>query len=90
MTHIFSVISYALSHHWHLSGHRAPGGLHLGTTSTRKLGRDATDDEVRLMFQSMLEDRFKFKAHHETRELPEFELTIAGVRASFENDAVNQ
>jgi uncharacterized protein (TIGR03435 family) len=42
-----------------------------------KIGRDATDDEVRLMFQSMLEDRFKFKAHHETRELPEYELTIA-------------
>ena len=28
----------------------------------------STDDEVRLMFQSLLEDRFKLKVHHETRQ----------------------
>ena len=27
-----------------------------------------TDDEVRLMFQSLLEERFKLKSHHETRQ----------------------
>jgi uncharacterized protein (TIGR03435 family) len=41
-----------------------------------RIGRDATDDEVRLMMQSLLEDRFKLKVHHETREVPEFELTM--------------
>ena len=27
-----------------------------------------TDDEIRLMFQSLLEERFKLKVHHETRQ----------------------
>jgi uncharacterized protein (TIGR03435 family) len=27
-----------------------------------------TDDEVRLMFQSLLEERFSLKVHHETRQ----------------------
>jgi uncharacterized protein (TIGR03435 family) len=28
---------------------------------------DATDDQIRLMCQSLLADRFKFRAHRETR-----------------------
>jgi uncharacterized protein (TIGR03435 family) len=40
------------------------------------VGRDATDEEVRLMMQSLLEDRFKLKAHRETRELPAYELAL--------------
>lgn len=77
MTHIFSVIVYA----YHIKG----GYQLVGSPNSdfnwydidAKIGRDATDDEVRRMFQSLLEDRFKLKAHHETRELPEYELTIA-------------
>jgi uncharacterized protein (TIGR03435 family) len=42
-----------------------------------RIGRDATDDEVRRMFQSLLEDRFKLKVHREKREMPVYELTIA-------------
>jgi uncharacterized protein (TIGR03435 family) len=42
-----------------------------------RIGRDASDDEVRRMFQSLLADRFKLKIHRETRELPVYELTIA-------------
>lgn len=42
-----------------------------------RIGRDANDDEVRRMFQSLLEDRFKLKIHRETRELPVYELTVA-------------
>ena len=34
-------------------------------------------DTIALMLQSLLEDRFKLKAHRETRELPLFELTVA-------------
>ena len=37
----------------------------------------AVPDTIALMLQSLLEDRFKLKAHHETRELPVFELTVA-------------
>ncbi len=37
---------------------------------------DATDEQVRLMFQSLLADRFKMKAHRETRQLPAYLLTL--------------
>jgi uncharacterized protein (TIGR03435 family) len=34
-------------------------------------------DRVRLMFQSLLADRFKLAAHRETRDLPLYELVVA-------------
>ena len=37
----------------------------------------AVPDTIALMLQSLLEDRFKLKAHRETRELPVYELTVA-------------
>jgi uncharacterized protein (TIGR03435 family) len=37
---------------------------------------DATPQQVMLMLQSLLEDRFKLKVHRETRELPIFELRV--------------
>lgn len=42
-------------------------------------GRSRRDeaDQMDLMLQSVLEDRFKLKAHRETRELPVYILTIA-------------
>lgn len=36
----------------------------------------ATDDQVRLMFQSLLADRFKVKVHRETKEMPQFEAVL--------------
>lgn len=36
-----------------------------------------TPDQVRLMLQAMLADRFQLKLHHETRNLSVYELTIA-------------
>ena len=41
-----------------------------------RIGRDATDDEVRRMMQSLLEDRFALKVHRETRELAVYELVV--------------
>src|SRR5262249_22365890 len=35
-----------------------------------------TDDEIRLMFQSLLEERFQLKVHHETRENDIFTLAL--------------
>jgi uncharacterized protein (TIGR03435 family) len=35
------------------------------------------EDRIMLMLQPLLEDRFKLKLHHETRELPVFTLTAA-------------
>jgi uncharacterized protein (TIGR03435 family) len=38
---------------------------------------DATDDQIRLMFQSLLAARFKFQFHRETRELAGYSLMPA-------------
>src|SRR5207253_8749683 len=37
----------------------------------------STSSPQALMLQSLLEDRFRLKVHHETRELPVYELVIA-------------
>lgn len=42
-----------------------------------KAGGDATGKQMMPMLQSLLEDRFKLKAHRETREEPVFDLTLA-------------
>ena len=36
-----------------------------------------SDDELRLMFQRLLEDRFQLKVHRETRELTAYDLVVA-------------
>jgi uncharacterized protein (TIGR03435 family) len=36
-----------------------------------------SEDDLRLMFQSLLEDRFRLKVHYETRDLPTYSLVIA-------------
>ena len=46
-----------------------------------KIGRDATEDDVRVMFQSLLADRFKLRTHRETRDLPEYEVVMAKDKA---------
>jgi uncharacterized protein (TIGR03435 family) len=35
------------------------------------------NSQMRLMMQALLEDRFKLRLHHETKELPVYELTAA-------------
>jgi uncharacterized protein (TIGR03435 family) len=42
-----------------------------------KVEGSPTDEEIRLMFQSLLEDRFKLKFHHETREMEVYKLVVA-------------
>jgi uncharacterized protein (TIGR03435 family) len=36
-----------------------------------------SDDDLRLMFQALLEDRFQLKVHRETRELTAYDLVVA-------------
>jgi uncharacterized protein (TIGR03435 family) len=38
---------------------------------------DGPDPDLLLMIQSMFEDRFKMRVHHETRDLPVYELVLA-------------
>lgn len=47
-----------------------------------RTGVNATDDQVRLMLQSLLEDRFKLKVHRETRNVTGYELAIANGKAT--------
>jgi len=42
-----------------------------------KVADGATKDEVRVMLQNLLADRFRTILHHEAREFPIFELTVA-------------
>jgi uncharacterized protein (TIGR03435 family) len=42
-----------------------------------RTGSAAAEDQLRLMFQSLLEDRFKLKVHRETKQLAGYELVIA-------------
>lgn len=78
-TQLYSVIFYA----YHLNGNyqmvgstRLPDGWNWYDIEARAAS-SATDDQIRLMFQSLLEDRFKLKTHRETRDIPEYRLTIA-------------
>lgn len=41
-----------------------------------KIPAGATKDDVRVMLQNLLVDRFKMTLHHETKELPLYELTV--------------
>lgn len=42
-----------------------------------KIPDGATKDEIKLMWQNLLADRFKLKVHRETREVPAYELSVA-------------
>jgi uncharacterized protein (TIGR03435 family) len=78
-TQLYSVIYYA----YHLNGKyqmvgftSLPDGWNWYDIEART-GASATDDQIRLMFQSLLEDRFNLKVHRETRDIPEYKLMIA-------------
>lgn len=78
MTHIGTVICYAftipysrvvgyerspIAYDWYdIDAEAAPG---------------ASDSQIRLMFQSLLESRFQLKTHRETRDLSTYDLTVA-------------
>ena len=37
--------------------------------------------QMRLMMQTLLEERFKLKVHHETKQLPVYKLVVAKIGA---------
>ena len=53
----------------------------------RTMSSAERNKEVQLMEQSLLADRFKLKAHFETREMPVYELTVAKGGAKLTEDA---
>lgn len=44
---------------------------------TARVPAGATRDDLKLMLQSMLAHRFKLAVHHETREMPKYDLVVA-------------
>jgi uncharacterized protein (TIGR03435 family) len=78
-TQLYSMIFYAygLSGTYEMVGFTPlPDGWNWYDVEARAAA-SATDDQIRLMFQSLLADRFKLKVHREKRDLPQFELKIA-------------
>jgi uncharacterized protein (TIGR03435 family) len=71
------VYAYNFKHGYQYSGSlRLPDGWNWYDIEATVEG-SPSDDQIRLMFQSLLEDRFKLKVHRETRELPSYELVVA-------------
>jgi len=82
-TQIYSVIFYAyhLTGNYQIAGYKDPSDESGWVDIEARAPANATEGQIRLMFQSLLEDRFKLKVHHETRDIPEYELTIAKGKA---------
>jgi uncharacterized protein (TIGR03435 family) len=61
---------------WELAGnYRLPDGWNWYDIETIAPG-SPDDDQVRLMFQTLLEDRFQLRVHRESREMPTYDLVI--------------
>ena len=82
MTHIANVITYAyhIPYYRVINYDKSPIAYDWYDIDAKTNGR-ADDDQVRLMFQSLLEDRFQFKMHRETREMPEYVITLAKAKS---------
>jgi uncharacterized protein (TIGR03435 family) len=79
-TQLGMLIAYA----WHVSNPSSQviGNLHLPDgwnfyDIEAIADGSVSDDQLRLMFQSLLEDRFKLKVHRETREMTAYDLVVA-------------
>jgi len=73
-----SVILYA----YHVNFYQVVGSLRLPDgwnwyDIEAKAPGSPSDDQIRLMLQALLEDRFKLKVHRETREMAVYKLVIA-------------
>jgi uncharacterized protein (TIGR03435 family) len=83
-TRIFALVNYAYnitSTNYQVDGYdRFPESDKWYDIDAR-IPNGATDEQVRLMVQSLLEDRFKFKAHRENREIAQYALVVDKGRA---------
>ena len=75
-TDLFNIIEYAYGvRNWQISG-PVPGSSYAYAIEA-VTDPKTTDDQVRLMFQSLLADRFKMAVHEETKDAPGYALAIA-------------
>jgi uncharacterized protein (TIGR03435 family) len=71
-------LAYLIGYAYHLDFSRVDGeGLGSVYSLEATFDPAATDDQARLMIQSLLADRFKMRAHRATREADGFALLIA-------------
>ena len=75
-TRIFSLVNYAyrLTATYQIEGYDKFPESYKWYDFEARMPKDATDDQVRLMVQSLLADRFKFKFHREQREITQYEV----------------
>jgi uncharacterized protein (TIGR03435 family) len=74
-------LSIVINYAWHIDNLwqvSFPGNMPLEWWDIEAESAGTTDDDtLRLMFQSMLEDRFKVKTHYEQREIDQYELVVS-------------
>lgn len=79
-TQLAMVIAYAYrvpNSSWEVTGNvRLPDGWNFYDIEAIVDG-EVTDDDLRLMFQTLLEERFQLKIHRETREMTAYDLVVA-------------
>jgi uncharacterized protein (TIGR03435 family) len=73
-----SDLSYFISYAWNLQLPFISGAVPHASTFRLDATTDpaASDDQIRLMFQSLLKDRFKMVAHRITKEVDGYALTV--------------
>ncbi len=78
-TRLFTMIFYAyhLTGNFQLVGNQEAQPWWDWYDLDAKAPETTSEDQLRLMLQALLEDRFKLKVHRETRELPAYRLVLA-------------
>jgi uncharacterized protein (TIGR03435 family) len=75
-TDLWDLVKYAYHvQNWQISG-SLPGSRY-GYTIEAVTDANATDDQIRLMFQSLLADRFKMVVHRTSKDAQGYALTVA-------------
>lgn len=74
VTEVRMIVYYA----YHVAPYQVSGELPNGVYDIQAVADGSpADDELRLMFQQLLEDRFRLKLHTETRQTRAYELIVA-------------
>lgn len=74
----FARLEFCLSWAYDIPGRVfGPGWIHARYDIAAKASGPVSKDQLKLMVQTLLEDRFKLKVHRETRELPVVALIVS-------------
>ena len=82
-TRIFALVNYAydITATYQVDGYERFAESWKWYDINARIPDGATDEQVKLMVQSLLEDRFKFKTHREKRQITQYALVVDKDRA---------